>query len=91
MKIIATLVPKIGQKYGCLGQADGPPLPNPDGKKPVQSVRMPAGMREFLNEAMEDCLPRIGGMGRKPIVVTSRITSFHVGEPTGWGMFERSL
>jgi len=64
MKTIATLVPKIGQKSGCLGQAEGPPLPNLKGKKPVQSVRMTAGMREFLNEAMEDCLPKIGGMGR---------------------------
>jgi len=64
MKIIATLVPKSGRESGCLGQAEVPLLPNPNGKKPVQSVRMPAGMREFLNDAMEDCLPKIGGMGR---------------------------
>jgi hypothetical protein len=64
MKTTATLESKIGQKPGCLGRADWPPLPNLNGKKPVQSVGMPAGMREFLSEAMEDCLPKIGGMGR---------------------------
>lgn len=64
MKTTPTLVPKIGQRSGCLGQSEGPPLPNPNGKKPVQSERMPAGMREFLSEAMEDCLLKIGGMGK---------------------------
>ena len=64
MKTIATLVPKVGQKSGCLGKAEEPQLPNPNGKKLVQSVRMPAGMRESPNEAMEDCLPKIGGMRR---------------------------
>ena len=60
----ATLVPKIGQKPDCLRQAEVPQWPIPNGKKPVQSVRSPVGIREFLNETMADCLPRIGGMGK---------------------------